>query len=73
MDRHEHHHDLIDARARAFDAARGRYARGEAYKSVHNTVAGHLRSEHGWRRLVGPPLTLDALNAEHVRRHGAAS
>jgi hypothetical protein len=69
--RHEYH--LIEERSAAFDDLPPKttsvYTRREAYKRVHWTLAGHLRGQHGWRRMLGRPLTLDELRLIHDDYH----
>lgn len=53
---------------RALPQGTWRLRRREAYKAAVWAVAWHLR-HHGWKRIVGPPLTLPELQAIHDRYH----
>jgi hypothetical protein len=73
-ERHAAHHEQIAERVAAFQGAPRRSGldkrlRRERFKTATWTVAGHLRSCHGWRRMVGAPLSLDELLAIHDRFH----
>jgi len=54
---------------RALPQGTWRLRRREAYKHAYWAVCWHLRKTHGWRRIVGLPLTLDEVEALHTRYH----
>lgn len=72
--RHEQHHALIAERTAAYRAMPrrsgiDRQRRREAGKRAVTTLRGHLSGEHGYRHTVGPPPSLEELEALHDRMH----
>lgn len=73
-ERHAHHHDLIHERYTALQTAHRRTGVQrmrcrELAKRVYTVLAGHLRGEHGWQRISGPPLSVAELHEIHVQYH----